>query len=332
MPYICRYCNSQVPDGANQCPACRKWHITSEYEAGTTEPIRLSDIDSDKTKRLITGPWDLCFGGGLVLQSVILAGGAPGAGKSTLMLQYGDSVAEKYGDVLYLAAEEAPEQIKDRAVRLKLKNTKHIHVWPTLGGTTIISEMLESIENFEIEPRVIIADSLPGLAGDNYQLQSEICLSLKSYAIEHDCPSIIIDHITKESEFAGRIALQHLVDATLSFYPDKHDIRILKPHKNRHGSIAVSSAFDMRDEGLVHVYDTVAGTRKDAQSVLKKTTAEPKQRKKHTSKSKTDKRGQETTQTHAHRQETTRTHAHAQGSGTSLSSEPSPKTGDTSAE
>ena len=215
----------------------------------------LSEINVESSERLQTGPWDVCFGGGLMLESIVLVGGAPGAGKSTLMLQ----IAEEAGCVLYLAAEEAPEQIKERADRLGVKG-KGIHIWPTLGGETVIEAILEGLETYEIEPDLIIADSLPGMAGDNHALQSEICISLKNYAIESKCPALIIDHITKELEFAGRIALQHLVDATVSFYPDeKTGKRVLKPVKNRHGAVGVSSVFGMRETGLVHLHDTLNG-------------------------------------------------------------------------
>ena len=215
----------------------------------------LSEVSVEKSERLQTGPWDLCFGGGLVSESVVLIGGAPGAGKSTLMLQ----IAEEAGSVLYLAAEEAPEQIKERADRLGISG-EAIHIWPTLGGETVIEAILDGLETYEIEPDLIIADSLPGMAGDNHALQSEICISLKNYAIENKCPALIIDHITKELEFAGRIALQHLVDATISFYPDeKTGKRVLKPVKNRHGAVGTSSVFDMRETGLVHLHDTLNG-------------------------------------------------------------------------
>jgi DNA repair protein RadA/Sms len=230
------------------------WNTVVVTNPEDDKTVLLSDLDGAVIKRISTGPWDECWGfhvddfgkrfEGTVVTSVTLVGGVPGAGKSTLALQMGNHIAGSTGrEVLYISAEESNAEIRNRAKRLKLPNQKLIRLIPIgvaveLGGIMI-----------HRKPVALIADSLPKIAPDAADAVA-FCEKLKGYAIELECPVIIIDHVTKEEELAGLMALQHAVDTTLLFtvYPD--EVRELRTIKNRNGPSGVRVLLNMTEEGL----------------------------------------------------------------------------------
>lgn len=261
---VCTRCAVALPPGAGKCPNCGKW-LTHHDPAGV-HIVDLSEAKSAEEDRLLTGPWDRTFGGGIVTSSINLLGGEPGAGKSTLSLQIADSLAglleddnpKEVASILYIAAEENVGQIKARAERLRLKLHNRIKVAPVLGAKVNLSAILESGRVHS--PELVILDSLPGLIGPNDLGQAlEVCSILKGYADRYKVPAILIDHINKAGDFAGLEALQHAVDATLLFTLEKTvvgkgtvDTRRLRARKNRHGAVGAATEvhFDMTGEGL----------------------------------------------------------------------------------
>jgi len=250
----CQRCQYKFPLSRTQCPSCGYWNIEQAFDTSKDGTVLLSDAEVVPVKRLVTGPWDPCWGAevetdgehvhGIVQSSVTLLGGAPGAGKSTLSLQLADSIAGLTGkEVLYISAEEANAQIRSRADRLKLKNTRLIRLRPIGAGGDIGDIMTHR------KPVAIIADSLPKICPD---MADAVIFAerIKDYTIALNAPAIIIDHVTKEEEFAGLQALQHAVDTTLLFtvYPD--EVRELRTVKNRNGPSGIRTHFTMEEAGL----------------------------------------------------------------------------------
>ena len=250
----CQRCTHKFPLSRTQCPSCGYWNVELAFDTSTDGTVLLSDASVLPVKRLMTGPWDPCWGHhveddgvrhvGVVQSSVTLLGGAPGAGKSTLALQLADSIAGSTGkEVLYISAEEANGQIRSRAERLKLKHTGKIRLRPIGAGGDIGDIMTHR------KPVAIIADSLPKICPD---MADAVIFAerIKDYTIALNAPAIIIDHVTKEEEFAGLQALQHAVDTTLLFtvYPD--EVRELRTVKNRNGPSGIRVHFTMEEGGL----------------------------------------------------------------------------------
>lgn len=250
----CQRCQFKFPLARTQCPSCGYWNVEQAFDTSKDGTVLLSDAEVVPVKRLVTGPWDPCWGAevepdgehvhGIVQSSVTLLGGAPGAGKSTLSLQLADSIAGLTGkEVLYISAEEANAQIRSRADRLKLRHTRLIRLRPIGAGGDIGDIMTHR------KPVAIIADSLPKICPD---MADAVIFAerIKDYTIALNAPAIIIDHVTKEEEFAGLQALQHAVDTTLLFtvYPD--EVRELRTVKNRNGPSGVRTHFTMEESGL----------------------------------------------------------------------------------
>ncbi|HON56084.1 MAG TPA: DNA repair protein RadA [bacterium] len=261
IKYLCNGCGYETNKWLGKCPQCNIYNsfveIIDEDISKTninlkepSAPIKLTEIDSVKITRQKTGisEFDELIGGGIVPSSLILLGGSPGIGKSTLMLQ----IIENLSDiVLYIAGEESPEQIKIRADRLKLKNPKIL-----LLQEIEISKILNTAE--KIKPSVIVIDSIQTIydsavqsAPGNINQVRECALKLMEYAKPRNIVVFIIGHITKTGEFAGPRVLEHLVDTALYFEGEKtNDFRILKSIKNRFGATNEIAVFEMTDKGL----------------------------------------------------------------------------------
>lgn len=247
----CKSCTFIFSVDKSQCPSCGTWDAPLDLqEDGKDETFLLSEISETPLTRIRnTGPWDRCFSlartirpdgkfdedTGIVTVQVALIGGAPGAGKSTLALQASDAISQQRNrEVFYIAAEEAGAQIKDRSLRLKVKNPDRIRIYP-LGASTDLGEIFR-----RRKPGAVIVDSMPGLTTDLEQAV-EYCKAFKEYAVLLDCPFIVIDHVTKNEELAGLMALQHEVDTTMLFtvYDDAEKpedrTRELTSIKNRMG-------------------------------------------------------------------------------------------------
>ncbi len=265
--YFCQNCGAESAKWIGKCPLCGEWNTYVEqvvtksskknqilYESEKQIPQKISEIKSQKEGRISTKikELDRILGGGLVPGSMILIGGEPGIGKSTLALQF----ALKLDDlkILYISGEESPQQIKMRAERLNLQN----------DNCFILSEtLLENIftQTINVNPDLIIIDSIQTLYSDKLESSAgtvsqvrETAASLLKFAKEKNVPVFLIGHITKDGNLAGPKALEHIVDTVLQFEGDhNHMYRILRTTKNRFGSTSELGIFEMGDKGLREV-------------------------------------------------------------------------------
>ncbi|MCL2025988.1 MAG: DNA repair protein RadA [Leptospirales bacterium] len=258
--FICSACGANFPKWAGRCPACNEWNAISEgtslkskNKSKDAAALLLSDVEFSENERILTGisEFDLVCGGGIVPGSVILMGGEPGIGKSTMALQVAGFV-----NTLYVSAEESINQIKARADRLCLDASKI-----KITTERIAENIIELIE--EEKPELLIVDSiqtlvsgdLPSQAGSAAQVRE--CASLIATAAKRTLTSVIlIGHITKDGAIAGPKLLEHLVDAVLYFEGDfSRDFRVLRAFKNRYGSVNEAGLFRMTNSGLSEVRD-----------------------------------------------------------------------------
>jgi DNA repair protein RadA/Sms len=260
--YQCQSCGYTSPKWLGRCPDCGVWnsfveeeHVTRLTSQKPAEPVALSKISPSTGNRYSTEikELDRTLGGGVVMGSVVLIGGDPGIGKSTLILQALNGLT-KLGKVLYVSGEESPEQIKIRADRLQIKS-EDIILLPETSLEGIISVVQE------INPRVIVIDSiqtifsveLPSAPGSVGQIR-ECATKLMFLAKKHSIPLFIIGHVTKEGAIAGPKVLEHIVDTVLYFEGDKGSpFRILRAVKNRFGSTNEVGVFEMTESGLREV-------------------------------------------------------------------------------
>jgi len=224
--------------------------------AGSSTPQALSTISGGTENRVQIGisELDRVLGGGVVSGAIILIGGDPGIGKSTLLLQAVAKIAEQNGTVLYVSGEESPEQIKLRAERLSI-NSDHIILLPE----TVIENVIAYAS--EMKPSVLVVDSIqtvyteeltsaPGSVG---QIR-ESAAKLMCYAKKARVPVFLIGHVTKEGAIAGPRVLEHIVDTVLYFEGDRgHSYRVLRTVKNRFGSTNEIGVFEMSDGGLKEI-------------------------------------------------------------------------------
>ncbi len=264
--YFCTNCGAESTKWIGRCPSCGNWNTYVEETIAKSpgkslpgkrshnEPERISDISSDTEPRLqLEGDeFNRILGGGMVPGSVILIGGEPGIGKSTLALQ----VALKTPSVktLYISGEESSRQIKLRADRIVASN----------GNCYVLCETnLEAIDNhlLKMQPRLVIIDSIQTLqtdmlespAGSASQIR-ECAARLLRYAKETSTPVLLIGHITKDGILAGPKVLEHIVDVVLQFEGDhNHMYRVLRSSKNRFGSTSEIGLYEMQSNGLREV-------------------------------------------------------------------------------
>lgn len=233
-------------------------NVRQSLHAGFDRPVPqlLSSISGGKEKRTPTGIGELdrVLGGGIVEGSVILVGGDPGIGKSTLLMQAAANLSERLGKVLYVSGEESPEQIKLRAERLSA-NPGDIIILPETNLEGIINAVSD------MQPAAFVVDSIqtmyteeitsaPGSVGQ----VRECAARLMSFAKRSKIPLFIIGHVTKEGAIAGPRVLEHIVDTVLYFEGDRgHSFRVLRTVKNRFGSTNEIGVFEMTDAGLVDI-------------------------------------------------------------------------------
>lgn len=228
----CRICETKFPVERSQCPSCKAWNLLagsgtkSINDDGT---VLLSEVSSAEESRITTGPWDPCFGGGIVRGSCTLIGGAPGAGKTTVSLQIADCIAgiEKR-EVIYIASEMQSSAVRSYADRIKLRHPKMIRVFP-MGNSADLGDVLTNRK-----PCAIVLDSLAGSA-ENIEAEVEMAEALKEYAVMLNAPAILINHVNKQDDFAGLMKLQHAVDTTISFFPIHDQVREMTTVKSRYG-------------------------------------------------------------------------------------------------
>lgn len=264
IKYICSNCGYESLRWIGKCPECESWNSFTE-EIVETSPRKANiskskfsynkilDISANEEDRVKTGitEFDRVLGGGIMPGSVILLGGDPGIGKSTIAMQAAASIKEK---VLYVTGEESEKQIKLRSSRLRVKSDSFF-----VQAETELSNILGAIK--EIVPSVVIIDSiqttyrseLENSPGTITQIR-ECAAMLMEEAKKNHYSVIIIGHVTKEGMIAGPKILEHMVDTVLQFEGEtSHSFRILRAQKNRFGSTNEIGVFEMREDGLREV-------------------------------------------------------------------------------
>ena len=265
--YVCRECGYDAPKWLGKCPSCGQWNTFDELvvakkgssvAAAVTssavpkaKPQRVRDIELGTTKRINVGQSEVnrVLGGGLVPGSIILVGGEPGIGKSTLALQL--ALADNGLRTLYVSGEESAEQIKMRAERLGINNEECV-----IYTETLLENIIAQCE--AIKPDMVVVDSIQTIytdlvdasAGSVSQIR-ECASTLLKYAKGSGTPVFIIGHITKEGTIAGPKILEHIVDVVLQFEGDGNNTyRILRGIKNRFGATFEIGVFEMLEKGL----------------------------------------------------------------------------------
>jgi DNA repair protein RadA/Sms len=250
-----------------KCPACGEWNSYVEERverekkgrariSRNSSPVAITQIESGKEERIPTGIGELdrVLGGGFVPGSIVLVGGDPGIGKSTLALQMLNKVSLSKLSVLYVTGEESPEQVKMRAGRIGIGSDKLF-----VFAETSVENILEEID--KLSPKLAVIDSIqtiytedfPSAPGSVGQIR-ESAAKLMQYAKTNGTAIFLIGHVTKEGTIAGPKVLEHLVDTVLYFEGGKdHPYRILRAIKNRFGSTNEIGVFEMRDSGLQEV-------------------------------------------------------------------------------
>jgi len=264
--YFCQNCGNQSPKWLGKCPSCGEWNTFVEeliqkeekmsWRGNTTlkvapKPKPLHEVSFEEQKRLVTtdGELNRVLGGGIVAGSLILIGGEPGIGKSTLMLQIALQLVDQ--KVLYVSGEESDQQIKMRAERLGIQSNNCFVL-----NETATQNIFKQIEL--IDPDIVVIDSIQTLhsahiestAGSVSQVR-ECTAELMKFAKESNTPVFLIGHITKEGTLAGPKVLEHMVDTVLQFEGDRHmSYRILRTTKNRFGSTSELGIYEMGTTGL----------------------------------------------------------------------------------
>ncbi len=267
--FFCQNCGAQYAKWQGQCNSCKEWNTIAEeiiqkeekasWKPSNTEskrvskPLRIKEIDSTQEVRMNTtdGELNRVLGGGIVPGSLILLGGEPGIGKSTLLLQISLKLPYK---TLYVSGEESQKQIKMRAERIN-PNSDNCYILTETKTQNIFRHIVE------IEPDIVIIDSIQTLhtdyiestAGSISQIR-ETTAELIKFAKETNIPVILIGHITKDGNIAGPKILEHMVDTVLQFEGDRnHVYRILRSLKNRFGSTSELGIYEMQGSGLREV-------------------------------------------------------------------------------
>ena len=274
--YVCKNCGAVHAQWLGQCSTCKEWNTLVEEVRDRVEekrgtpasirnrdqrPVAISDISAEDGPRITLGDRELdrVLGGGVVPGSLILIGGDPGIGKSTLMLQ--TALRTPQLSTLYISGEESAQQVKMRAERLSEEQGKANGSNCFVLTETNTQNIFRQIE--ELQPGLVIVDSVqtlhtavldgsPGSVGQVRECTSE----LMRYAKATGIPMVLIGHITKDGAIAGPKVLEHMVDCVLQFEGDRdHAYRLLRPLKNRFGSTNELGIYEMRGSGLAEVDD-----------------------------------------------------------------------------
>jgi DNA repair protein RadA/Sms len=260
--FICQNCGFNSPKWLGRCSSCGEWEslieevaedIQAEYSFPPSEPLLYKEIKGAKKKRAETGIQELdrVLGGGVVLGSLVLIGGEPGIGKSTLILQVSRDFCAKGEKVLYVSGEESLEQIKMRGDRLGISNGDLY-----LLAETNLERIISQAE--KLSPQIFVMDSvqtiysskLSSSPGTISQVR-EVTNQVFRFAKKNQVSSFLIGHITKEGSLAGPKSLEHMVDVVLYFEGERdHSHRVLRALKNRYGSISELAIFEMGAQGL----------------------------------------------------------------------------------
>ncbi len=265
--YFCSQCGNEFPKWQGQCSFCHSWNTISEQPSNSQQagkrgtavaankPVAIKDVLSDDEIRIVTGIGELdrVLGGGAVKGSLVLVGGSPGIGKSTLLLQI-CACLTGYMKVLYISGEESVRQLKMRAERLGAVGRELLVL-----SETNISEILNSVE--AVRPDILIVDSIQTLYNESLDSSpgsvgqvKDCTLSLMQLAKSSGTTVFIVGHVNKEGSIAGPKVLEHMVDCVLYFEGEQNlNYRILRAVKNRFGSTNEIGVFEMTDRGLSEV-------------------------------------------------------------------------------
>ena len=268
--YCCQACGYQTPKWMGKCPDCGTWDSIVEERATVgpfgnaarispspqTAPVSIDTIELEQENRLLTGiqEFDRVLGGGLVPGTLVLVGGDPGIGKSTLMLQALYGLANRGHKVLYVSGEESNQQIRLRSQRLMTVSPELMVV-----AEVEIDTILAMIQT--VQPRVVVIDSIQTMysaeltsAPGSVSQVRESTVRLMLMAKKTGIPIFLVGHVTKEGAIAGPKLLEHMVDTVMYFEGDRnHIFRILRAVKNRFGSTNEIGVFEMKDQGLDEV-------------------------------------------------------------------------------
>ena len=268
--FVCQSCGYESPKWLGKCPGCSKWNTfveekhepilssnqsTRQLTGFSSGTFPLNDVTVKSFDRIKTGikEFDHMIGGGIVPGSLTLLGGAPGIGKSTLMLQISGALS-KVGTVLYISGEESLSQVKSRAERLNISKDNIF-----LASETNLENIVSAIN--KIQPKFLVIDSIqttyhpeftsaPGSVGQVRECSAELLRIAKSQHIT----VFILGHVTKDGDLAGPRILEHIVDTVLYFENEKQQIyRILRAYKNRFGPTSEIGIFEMKANGLIEV-------------------------------------------------------------------------------
>ncbi|MCD7972022.1 MAG: DNA repair protein RadA [Candidatus Azobacteroides sp.] len=269
--FFCKNCGADSPKWIGRCPGCGEWNtfieeivsktVSTPAKAGAgfsgdkIKPILLNEITTTDEIRinLKDEEFNRVLGGGLVPGSMVLLGGEPGIGKSTLILQTVIQLTEK--KTLYISGEESARQLKLRADRLSKQEASHCYI----VCETLLEEIYTHIK--EVQPELVIIDSIQTVYSEAIESSPgsisqvrECAASILKFAKQTGTPVILIGHINKEGSIAGPKILEHIVDTVLQFEGDQHYLyRILRSIKNRFGSTAELGIYEMRQDGLRQV-------------------------------------------------------------------------------
>lgn len=269
IQYVCSSCGAKAPQLLGRCPVCGEWGTYQEEvdsidtrvsmrrgvsSRTASQPKRLQDIVASEEMRLDmrNGEFNRVLGGGLVPGSLVLLGGEPGIGKSTLALQVLMQQGER--KTFYASGEESVRQLKLRAERI-VGNAENLFI----SSETSLERILDQVK--ELEPEIVVIDSIQTIGTEAIEATigslsqvRECAARIMEFAKTRNIPFIIIGHINKEGSLAGPKVLEHIVDTVLQFEGDQHNMyRILRAQKNRFGSTSELGIYEMRGDGLREV-------------------------------------------------------------------------------
>ncbi len=265
--FFCQNCGYESPKWMGQCPHCRQWNtmveeqVSAKHASGPavkkkSEPVSISKITAEKEDRMTTGirELDRVLGGGIVAGGLVLVGGDPGIGKSTLLLQLCQKAGNAGRRILYVSGEESLRQIRMRAERIGAFSDSL-----KLLCETDLTQILDCVE--KEKPELLIIDSIQTMYTEDVSSSPgsvsqvrEVTGALLKLAKTTQIPVFIIGHVTKEGNVAGPRVLEHMVDTVLYFEGDRHAAyRILRAVKNRFGSTNEIGVFEMQEKGLAEV-------------------------------------------------------------------------------
>jgi len=272
LVFVCQQCGSQQQRWMGKCPDCGEWNSLVEEKPATLQPgasprggmfrmresstLAYQDIESQDDARQPSGieEFDRVLGGGIVPGSLVLIGGDPGIGKSTLLLEVSDKLSTNFGNVLYVSGEESERQIKLRGERLGI-NPAGLYLLPE----TCLERIFQEIDR--LDPQAVVVDSVqtvfsmklesaPGSVSQVREVAGQFLMLAKNRGI----PVFLIGHVTKDGSIAGPKTLEHIVDTVLYFEGERHhNHRIIRAVKNRFGAANEVGVFEMTSRGLVPV-------------------------------------------------------------------------------